>query len=263
MTLKGGFTSHDRRLDRLVQFDVRSRGFGIMAAIEPLEARNLRSYTWSVAGWLDQGTEGECVQYAICHELLARPVAVEPLTVAAVLTSKQIYHPAQHDDYWDGCYLGPRCPIEPSNEQYEGTSVLAGIKAAAKLGFFGEYRWAFGVHELCAAVGYKGPAVIGVNWYTGMFNTDSDGFIHKTGRVEGGHAIIVYSIRCVWKAGATGRTFGDLDLDKSYFVLRNSWGRGWGKDGNCKVSVRMMAELLAEDGECCIPVVRNRQAVAT
>lgn len=258
MTLKGGFTSTDPRLDRLPEFDERSRGFGIMATVAPDEARNLRSYTWSVLGWLDQGQEGECVQYSICHELLARPVKVEPLLVADILVRKEIYHPAQHDDYWDGCYLGPRCPIQPSPNQYEGTSVLAGIKQAAKLGFFSEYRWAFGASELLAAVAYRGPAVIGVNWYTGMFNTDAGGFVRKTGSIAGGHAILVNGVRCIWKSGAVGRTFSDLDLDKSYFILRNSWGQRWGVNGNCKISVSDMQALLAEDGECCIPVIRNK-----
>lgn len=266
MTLKGGFVSTDRRLDRLPEFDERSRGFAISATVAEVAANRVRSYTWNVPAWLDQGQEGRCVEFAICHELLARPVMVDPLKIADILQHLSIYHPAQHDDYWDGCYLGPRCPIAPSANQYEGTSVLAGMKQAKALGFFEEYRWAFGVQELASAIGYHGPAVIGVNWHPGMFRTDANGFIHPTGAVAGGHAILVRGIKCVYKTRSLlrrrGRSFDDLDLDRSYFILRNSWGRGWGIEGDCKISVRNMQTLLAARGECCLPVIRSHGKAA-
>jgi C1A family cysteine protease len=48
-----------------------------------------------------------------------------------------------------------------------------------------------------------------------------------------------------------------VDLENSYVLLRNSWGRGWGTLGDCKISLYDLGALLREQGEACIPSVRN------
>jgi hypothetical protein len=75
-----------------------------------------------------------------------------------------------------------------------------------------------------------------------MFNTDPDGFVHSTGSVAGGHAIVC---------------FGVNHSDK-YFKLHNSWGPTWGQGGACKVKFDDMAKLLDEYGEACIPIKRKK-----
>lgn len=249
--LKDGTTVEDPRLDRLLQFDDRSRGFGIMPQLPVAAHRRMRSYTWSLAFWLDQGREGRCVEFAICHEMLARPVLVLPQKVDEILANKSIYWPAQQRDVWPGGSYPGATPV------YEGTSVLAGMQVSQELGFFGEYHWAFGLQEMVAAVGYHGPAVIGVNWYTGMYNVDREGLIHKTGKVAGGHAIVVRGVRVFKLPGRKHWAFEDLDLEASYFVLRNSWGKDWGAMGDCRISLADMGALLEEDGEVCLPGQRR------
>ncbi len=213
----------DPRLDRKVQFDERSRGFPVRALIPP--AAKPRSYTWSCPVVLDQGQEGACVGFSISHEAAARPCCVQDITNTS---AQEIYRRARQLDEWDG-------------ENYDGTSVLAGIKAAQERGWYPSYRWAFGLQDLILALGYKGPAVLGINWYEGMFNTDDQGFVHVSGELSGGHAILANGI----------------NVKKKTVRLHNSWGRDWGWDGECFISFDDLDRLLHEQGEACIPVLRH------
>lgn len=234
--LKDGTTPADPRLGRLPQFDERSRAFPIMAtlATAPTEPRG---YTWRCSSTLDQGAEGSCVGHAWAHELIARPA--EATGVDHPYARERIYWEAQRLDDWPGgAYPG-------ATPGYEGTSVLAGAKVVAGLGAMAEYRWAFGLHELAMGVGYKGPAVLGLNWYSGMFDPDADGFVRPTGSIAGGHAILCRAV----------------SVSRRTFTLHNSWGPGWGMAGDCVVSWDDMERLLGEGGEACIPVGRRRLAV--
>jgi hypothetical protein len=67
----------------------------------------------------------------------------------------------------------------------------------------------------------------------GMFDTDEKGYIHATGDVTGGHCILCRGV----------------NVGEKYFLLRNSWGRNWGKNGDCKISFKDMKKLLANGGE--------------
>lgn len=216
-----------RTFDRRVDFDSRSRLYPIRTLLAaPYASPWPRSYTWRCGTVLDQGREGACVGFGWAHELAARPVVVPGVTANS---AQAIYRHAQRIDVWEG-------------EDYEGTSVLAGAKAVQAGGYMDEYRWAFGLDDLRLAVGSHGPAVIGVNWYAGMFDTDSAGYVRVTGDVVGGHCVVVHGV-----SQRTGR-----------FRIRNSWGPDWGVNGEAWVSFDDMARLLGENGEAVIPVWRKR-----
>ena len=221
MTLRDGRTVADPRLDRLIQFDERSRSHPIRATVG---GKPQRSYTWRCNQWFDQGREGACVAYALGHELAARPSEVQGLDDPWLMG---VYHAAQKADPWPG---GSYPGASPS---YSGTSVLAGVKVLHSQGWFKSYRWAFGLNDLILGVGYNGPAVIGIAWYEGMYSPDADGFIKPEGPVVGGHAILVRAV----------------NVKDRLFTLRNSWGRDWGRDGDCLVSFDTMDRLLNEQGE--------------
>lgn len=245
ITLKGDQKTLDPRLDRVVEFDEKSREYPIRTVLREAGTETPRTRTWYCKLWNDQGAEGACVGFAWSHELTAEPVII----TAGPDVALRIYKRAQFLDYWPG-------------EAYSGTSVLAGAKAVQELTSGGKqimpsYRWAFGIDDLILSVGNYGPAVLGVNWYSGMFNTNAYGFITVSGSLAGGHAILARGVTIVWKAGVLTRRMEDIDHNKSYFTLRNSWGRDWGRDGDCKISVAGMARLLSENGECCIPVLRK------
>ena len=76
-----------------------------------------------------------------------------------------------------------------------------------------------------------GDSALGLPWMEDMFNTDENGYIHATGGVMGEHCILCRSV----------------NVHKRYFILRNSWGRGF--DGDCKISFSDMKKLLSNGGE--------------
>jgi hypothetical protein len=127
-----------------------------------------------------------------------------------------------------------------------------------------EYRWGFGIQDVILALGYKGPGVFGIDWWTGMFKPDAQGFISPSGSIAGGHAILGRSVRLVWMKGTSmvARQSPDwynyLDLNSSYITLHNSWGPSWGVNGEAKISLVNMDLLLRAQGEFCIPVRREK-----
>jgi hypothetical protein len=214
----------DPRLDRLEEFDERSRSY---AARDLLGTAQPRSYTWPCDTVLDQGREGACVGFSIAHELRAAPVKVAGIDDAF---AQRLYKRAQVLDQWPG-------------EDYSGTSVLAGMKAVQELGHISEYRWCFGVDDLALAVSRMGPAVLGVAWHESMYRPTVRGgraWITRSGPVVGGHAIMCRGFNVKARA----------------FALHNSWGRDWGRDGVAWISWDDMTALLADRGEAVIPVVR-------
>jgi hypothetical protein len=212
----------NRIFDRIVHFDEKSRNFPIRTLIGE---KPRRSYTWRCDTFLNQGSEGACTGFAVSHEAAARPVVVKGITNE---TARQIYRRARQLDEWPG-------------ENYEGSSVLGAIKAGTEKGWYSEYRWAFGLEDAILALGYYGPGVAGLSWYTGMMKADSNGFIHPTGSIEGGHAILVNGV----------------NVKKEYVRLHNSWGKSFGINGECFLSFDDFGRLLHEQGEFCIPVVRS------
>lgn len=220
-TLKGGQTTKDKRLDRVIQFDERSRQYPIRALVG---AQPWRSKKWRCPVVLDQGQEGACVGFAWTAEKAATPVSVQGMTGALAL---ETYRRAQLLDEWPG-------------EAYSGTSVIAGVQAGQEQGFYGEYRWGFSLEDLILGL-WKGPAVLGIPWYDGMYETDGE-WLRVRGGVVGGHAILCRGV----------------DVPGRYFILHNSWGPGWGTNGDARISFDDLERLLHEDGEACIPVQRRK-----
>lgn len=236
--LKDGTEVEDTRLDRLRQFDEKSRNFGIMG-VEAIAVKKPRSYTWGLAAdkTLDQGQEGACVGFSCAQELIAKPsVAVG---VDGNFARTKIYWPAQERDPWaGGSYPG-------ASPRYEGTSILAGIQVMQQLGAMKEYRWSFTHDEMVLAVGYGGPGILGVDWHAGMMRPGKDGYIRPTGSLLGGHAILVRGV----------------SLKEKFWLLHNTWGPDWGFGGTCKLSFDDMNTLRARQGEFVTPVKRLRVTV--
>jgi hypothetical protein len=228
--LKNNIITSDIRLDRVEQFDRRSRDFPISAL---QTNKKLRSYTWRCNEWFDQGREGACVGYALGHELAARPAEVKNITDKFL--KQDIYWEAQKIDPWEG-------GVYPeANPRYEGTSVLAGVKIVKNLGFIEEYRWAFNIDDILYGIGHNGPAVFGIPWYYDMYFPNEKGFIKPTGKLSGGHAIL-------------GRA---ISVKKGYITLRNSWGKNWGKNGDCYITFEDLEYLLNQSGECVFLMKRK------
>lgn len=221
--LKNGQTTNDRRLDRIPQWDERSRAYSIRELVNDV---TLKPKRWTCLPRLDQGREGACVGFGWSAELAADPVRVK-VTDASALA---LYHRAQQLDEWPG-------------EAYEGTSVLAGAKAVQEQGHLFEYRWAFSLEDVLQTLSGHGPVVIGVNWHQGMMSTDARGYITPTGSVVGGHCTLLRGL--LWER-------------KRWVVLgRQSWGRDWGLAGDFKLAADDLGVLLDAQGEACVPLRRR------
>lgn len=212
-----------RTFDRRIEYDPRSLNFPIRALVED---KPPRGYTWGVPVRLDQGSEGACVGFAWMHELAARP---KTHGLVSNEDARTVYREAQLIDPW------PETPPE------EGTSVLAGAGTMVSRGYLGEYRWCFSLDDLRLAVGYAGPVVLGLWWWTGMLDADESGYVHPTGSRAGGHAILC----------------NGYSLKHRYFKLTNSWGSTWGVNGECYVTEEAMDFLLHDQGEACVPTIRS------
>lgn len=220
--LRDGSKTQDARLDRLVNFDDRSRNYPVRALISD---RKMRSYSWRCTKHLDQGRDGSCVGFGTAHKLIARPAEV--LWIDAEYAKKRIYWEAQKIDPWKGGNYPGAFP------RYEGSDVLSALKILKAYGWIDSFHWGFGLEDLIYGVGHIGPATLGIPWKKGMRDGDKNGFIHATGKTEGGHCIFCKAV----------------NIAKAFFTLHQSWGGTWNGDGDCKISFEDMETLLHEDGE--------------
>jgi hypothetical protein len=171
---------------------------------------------WQIGPTIDQGLTPECVAYSCANWLSCTPIQTIVDTPAY---EDNLYHEAQLVDEWPGT-------------DYDGTSVRAGFQVLQTQGHLKNYVWAESEQDIFDFVATTGPVVMGTNWYDGMFDPDSDGFLRPTGDIAGGHAWLIYGIV------------------NDYYLMQNSWGP-WGiaNSGTAKIRRTDLARLLAEDGE--------------
>ena len=211
----------------------------------------MRGYRfWNEGPVLDQGQDGYCVGFGWTGELNAEPVVTGKPTFDFAAS---LFHLAlKYDDI-------------PGEADDTGTSVLAGAKAAQKMGFISEYRWCFSIDEVARGIYNHGPVVIGIPWLDSMFEPQylpghdepnpKSGIaqvpnlpvLDCSGNEVGGHCCLL-----------TGFTrFGNTE----YFRLRNSWGESWGLNGDAMIRKQDLAKLLHGTGEACIAFDNEQQPV--
>lgn len=231
--LRSGDTTLNKRLDRIAEFDERSRAHSISQSIVHSDKR---VQVWKEAVKLDQGKDGACVAFATTHAVSAAPVS--PTAWATYEYAKHLYYECQRHDQWDGgAYPGAK-------PRYEGTSVLAGLQRAKARGIIDSYKWAFNLDDAIEGVLNVGPAITGFNWTTSMQRPDKDGFVKPTGKKIGGHATAVVGVNKIL----------------GYFIIQNSWGARWGIGGKCKITFEDFEKLMKNKGEVAFPI--NRKAPA-
>ena len=180
---------------------------------------------WANPLQLDQGSEGACVAFATTGVINAEPKLHSFDNTFAF----SLYQLAKTLDPWPG-------------EDYSGTSVRAGAKAAVQLGFFSAYAFTYSVETLAFYLLNRGPVMIGVDWFDGMDRVTPAGYIFPTGDVRGGHSVIVDGV--VW----------NKDDEENRFRIRNSWGNSWGLNGRCRIKADDLQYLFDAGGSACCPV---------
>lgn len=251
--MRDGTQVEDRRLGRLIEFDERSRDYPVAAVLErrgldTSDSARIRSYRWRVQDWYDQRSEGACVLFAEGHAAAARPREQRGFTFDQLIG---YYHRAQDIDEWASTHQGGE----------GGTSVLAGAKVMTAEGHYVGYDWVLGRDEglriALVTLAYLRPLVMGTWWKSSMWDTDGDGKLDVTGHNVGGHAWLTYGLVARDARGKPAHRIGDLDLDRSRVWDRNSWGRGWGRDGDFWLTVREWNDLRLDQGDCMAPRERG------
>jgi hypothetical protein len=226
-------------------------GLGRLRAPDPRDHRYLISdtpaakavvarhtHTWGFRGPpADQGQTGTCVAHGWKHWLATKPVQQSPLG-----------KPPAPFEIYDWCIANDEfCDNDHDTDRQMGTSVRAGAKYMAAHGYVATYNWAFdldtaidwltGVDAAGKYVG--GPVVIGVNWYSSMFDTAPNGYLQitPTATIAGEH--------CVCLIGA--------DSHRGYVTGLQSWALPWGYrgTGRFRLAYDTLARLIKEDGEVC------------
>lgn len=186
----------------------------------------LREVHWRLTGDfpLDQGEEGACVGFGVSAELSAEPVALPTGTPFAF----KLYAHAREQDKAMG------------NDWPSGATVLAGLKAARKLGLIEGYRWAQTFEDIRYAVITHGSVVMGTNWYSLMDAWTRDGLVQVGGHIRGGHAWTLIGY------------IPDHPVMGEVFEAVNSWGPDWGIGGRFYIRADDVRRLFAENGEAAI-----------
>ena len=222
-----------RKLDWTPRFDERSKSYPIRGIVRSTVKR--KNKLWKVGPVLDQGSEGACVGFGWTGEALASPVRVDLNRIKARAPkepnafAQYLYHFAKTIDEYEG-------------EDYDGTSVLAGAKAMQTFALLKEYRWAFSFEEMLDGLISKGPVVLGIPWYEGMYEAPN-GILRVSGKNVGGHCILAVGYK-VYPGG------------EDTVILQNSWGPEWGINGLAEIRVTELEKLL-KDGEACLPISRR------
>jgi hypothetical protein len=214
-----------RRLGRHVNHDERSRDFPAEVASKIVDVEH-QAYGLP----LDQGDIGSCTANACVGALNSAP-DVTPALEKSPRTEKDAQHLYGVETKLEG---QPWPPNDP------GGSGLMVCKAGKSLGWVKSYSHAFGLeHALGALV--KRPVIFGVSWYNSFDQADP-----KTGVIElpagasvrGGHEILADAIR----------TADEL------VGCWNSWGTVYGLGGRFWIPYTVLERLLAEQGDCTVPV---------
>jgi hypothetical protein len=247
LELKAGQATDDRRLDRVPQFDPGSRDYNARVRLyreTGSERPPYRSYTWANRFVSNQGEEGACVGHGHGGRVVNGPVAADEDLDEDRLNGwcEGLYKEAQQLDEWPGT-------------DYSGSSVLGGAKACKARGYYTEYRWAFSIEDVLLSIMYLGPVVLGISWLEGMDDPRPSGLVRATGAVRGGHCIRARGVRL--RAQLPGE-IGTLAVVR----LTNSWGRGYGVNGDVYLPVEDLEALLGLDGECCVPTEPGQHRVA-
>ncbi len=124
--------------------------------------------------------------------------------------------------------------VDGEKGQEDGTSIHSLARVLKTMGRTSAYAWLTSIPDVKAWVRTKGPVPIGIDWFEDMFSPDSNGLVHPTGALAGGHAIdIVGDWPDVGKNGAA--------------LVLNSWGPNWGLDGYFLIEWSELAPLLSAD----------------
>lgn len=247
----------EKFLGRVYVEDARDKNFLMSRKIGEATTTPTGKRLWSSPVQYDQGQQPACTGFSTSGAL-SDIYAAQQSGAIVMFDALRLYQWANTHDGIPGAHEGStvraafqgliRIGDQIIHSNYKGDSV--GVFERVK-----NYLWAdvskvdADINNLINWILTISPVVIGINWYNDMFTPDAKGFIHPNGSLAGGHAI------CIRGVNAT-------DPNNTYFVLKNSWGSGWGvtvhndftvdaktTGGDCLLSKEDLVKLLKENGE--------------
>ena len=191
------------------------RDYSMADAVRELEKLPRPAKRWHSDTVLDQGMTPSCVGFAFAGWGISAPIE----------------HPdwgnAMGHDIYAACKL-------IDGESREGSTLRAGCKVMRARHRIKTYFFARSVDEAANYVARFGPVVLGTAWTEGMLKPSFVGkVIRPTGDVIGGHAYLWYGV------------------DATYAHLRNSWGKDWGREGDCRIRLSDLRIVWKLRGEAC------------
>jgi hypothetical protein len=208
-------------LGRIPRVDTRSAAYAVQGGGPDLSTLPVRR-SWRLRWKGNQGRTSQCVGYALTGLLRSAP------EVHTHLAPAQVYVGAQKDDEWEG-------------ENYEGSSVLGGLRYLHKItDMIGtpmpeivSYHAIYTIPDLIRWLALKGPVAVGTDWKTTMFEPGPSNILDCSGGNVGGHAYLIYG----------------YDRSKRLFKILNSWGENWGSRGTAWIRFDDFDALLQSGGE--------------
>jgi len=217
-----------KRLGRHRLVDSRSAAYPYQAATVPVVTTGHPRHI----PILDQGNLGSCTGNAMVGAAGTSPVFEALPAGYPVLDEAEavkLYSAATRLDAFAGAF-------PPTDTGSDGTSV---DKAAQAAGLISGYTHANGIDQILQAL-MAGPALFGIDWYDSFDTPATDGLVAITANayVRGGHEVV-------------GRR---VDADRKWIGFDNSWSADWGSAGSFWMSWDDVASLMANGGDCVVPV---------
>jgi alpha-tubulin suppressor-like RCC1 family protein/C1A family cysteine protease len=196
----------------------------------------------------DQGNQGSCVAWAVGYALKTYQENAERNWGAAIpahqFSPAYIYNQIKVGNCMSGSYITDALGILSrqgcgtlANMPYTDTGCDAvppppAVQEAVKYRISSWRRVNVqDPQEICTHLAGGFPVVIGMKVYTNFFSLNGDTIYRQiSGVMEGYHALCVVG----------------YDSSSGYFIVMNSWGRGWGNRGYFKITFALFRQLVTE-----------------
>ena len=214
----------DIKLGRHINHDSRSLNY-----IFHPRAKTITSVTQPRhIGILDQGQIGSCTGNAGIGAL-----ATDPLFSTMNSSSKySLNESGALKLYSDAETIDGDGPYPPNDNGSSGLSIAKALKTA---GLISSYQHVFNSNSALLSLAQY-PILFGTYWYSAMFTPDTDGRVHPSGTIVGGHEIVARQI----------------DAPNQRIWFDNSWGTSWGVQGRFYLTFADFNTLMQQQGDIIV-----------